>query len=140
MTAELLADAVASTVNLAEVQTKLVSRGWPSEVAWQDAISLIKEAVVFKPEHARLAGDLVARTQPLGLSLGDRACLALAMALNAPVYTTDKSWKNLKLNVPIHSPAKFPAPAAFLLTNDRTHYPLDIAVKSRQRDMPAPHA
>jgi len=102
LTAELLADAVASTVNLAEVQTKLVSRGWPSEVAWQDAISLIKEAVVFKPEHARLAGDLVARTQPLGLSLGDRACLALAMALNAPVYTTDKSWKNLKLNVPIH--------------------------------------
>jgi PIN domain nuclease of toxin-antitoxin system len=102
LTAELLADAVASTVNLAEVQTKLVSRGWPSEMAWQDTISLVKEAEVFKPEHARLAGDLVARTQHLGLSLGDRACLALAIALNAPVYTTDKSWKNLKLPVRIH--------------------------------------
>jgi ribonuclease VapC len=99
---ELLAGAVASTVNLAEVQTKLVTRGWPSEMAWQDANGPINEAVTFELEHARIAGDLVSTTKHLGLSLGDRACLALAIALNAPVYTTDKSWKNLKLNVPIH--------------------------------------
>jgi ribonuclease VapC len=102
LTQELLAGAVASTVNLAEVQTKLVSRGWPSELARQDANGPINEAVTFEPEHARLAGDLVSTTKHLGLSLGDRACLALAMARNAPVYTTDKSWKNLKLNVQIH--------------------------------------
>ncbi len=102
LTEELLARAVASTVNLAEVQTKLVSRGWPSETAWQDANSPIKEAVAFEPEHARMAGDLVARTKHLGLSLGDRACLSLAMALKAPVYTADKSWRNLKLDIRIH--------------------------------------
>jgi len=102
LTEELLAGAVASTVNLAEVQTKLVSRGWPSEVAWQDAHSPIKEAMAFEAEHARLAGDLATRTKHLGLSLGDRACLALAMSLDAPVYTADKSWKNLKLNIRIH--------------------------------------
>ena len=102
LTEELLAGAVASTVNLAEVQTKLVTRGWPSEMAWQDANGPINEAVTFEPEHARLAGDLVSTTKHLGLSLGDRACLALGMALNAPVYTTDKAWKNLKLKVRIH--------------------------------------
>jgi PIN domain nuclease of toxin-antitoxin system len=102
LTEELLAGAVASTVNLAEVQTKLVSRGWSPDLAWQDANGFLSEAVTFEPEHARLAGDLVLTTKHLGLSLGDRACLALAIALDAPVYTTDKSWKNLKLNVPIH--------------------------------------
>jgi PIN domain nuclease of toxin-antitoxin system len=45
---------------------------------------------------------LVAQTRALGLSLGDRACLALGLALKAPVYTADKSWKKLKVNVRIH--------------------------------------
>jgi ribonuclease VapC len=102
LTKELLAGAVASTVNLAEVQTKLVTRGWPPEMAWHDANGPINEAVTFEPEHARLAGDLVSTTKHLGLSLGDRACLALALALDAPVYTADRSWKDLKLTVPIH--------------------------------------
>ncbi len=102
LTGELLSHAVASTVNLAEVQAKLRSRGWPPELAWQDANGPINEAISFEPEHARIAGDLVSVTRHLGLSLGDRACLALALALNAPVYTTDKSWKNLKLKVTVH--------------------------------------
>jgi ribonuclease VapC len=102
LTDELLAGAVASTVNLAEVQAKLLSRGWSSELAWQDANSPIDEAVNFEPKHARMAGDLVSRTKHLSLSLGDRACLALAITLDAPVYTTDKLWKHLKLNVRIH--------------------------------------
>jgi PIN domain nuclease of toxin-antitoxin system len=38
----------------------------------------------------------------LGLSLGDRACLALALELNAPVYTADRAWKNLNLGIRIH--------------------------------------
>jgi ribonuclease VapC len=102
LTGELLTHAVASTVSLAEVHAKLLSRGWPSDLAWQDANGPINEAIRFEPEHARIAGDLVSATKHLGLSLGDRACLALALALNAPVYTTDKSWKNLKLKVLVH--------------------------------------
>jgi hypothetical protein len=41
--------------------------------------------------------SLVAQTRPLGLSLGDRACLAIGLALKAPAYTADKSWKNVKV-------------------------------------------
>jgi ribonuclease VapC len=101
LTPELLSVAAISTVNLAEVHGKLVSRGLSARDAWEAALSPIREAVPFTSEHARLAGDLVAQTRPLGLSLGDRACLALGLALKATVYTADKSWKKLKLGARI---------------------------------------
>jgi PIN domain nuclease of toxin-antitoxin system len=102
LTSDLLARAVASTVNLAEVQTKLVSRGWTSEQAWEDATSPVREVVSFDEGQARIAGDLMIETRHLGLSLGDRACLALGIGLKVPVYTAEKAWKKLKVGVRIH--------------------------------------
>ena len=102
LTPQLLADAVASAVNLAEVHSKLVSSGWSSQEAWEDGTSPVQEVVSFDEEHAKIAGDLIAQTRPLELSLGDRACLALALASKAPVYTADRSWKGLKLKVRVH--------------------------------------
>jgi ribonuclease VapC len=37
-----------------------------------------------------------------GLSLGDRACLALAVNRNAEVFTADKVWEGLDVPVTIH--------------------------------------
>ncbi len=102
ITPEFLTRAVISTVNLAEVQSKLVSSGWPSSVAWADATGSVREVIPFTAEHAQAAGSMVAQTRTLGLSLGDRACLALGLILRAPVYTADRSWKTLKLGVRIH--------------------------------------
>ncbi len=102
LTAEILKDAVISTVNLAEVQSKLIKKGYQPEEAWEDAFSLINSAEPFTSEQARIAGDLITTTEKYGLSLGDRSCLALAIALKAPVYTTEQTWRNLKLGVPIH--------------------------------------
>ena len=102
LTPALLSTATCSTVNLAEVQTKLVSAGGNPEEAWEDTLSPIRDAAPFTAQQARIAGNLVAQTRALGLSLGDRACLALALALQAPVYTADKSWKKLKLGVTVH--------------------------------------
>ena len=99
ITPDLLARAAGSAVNLAEVQTKLVSRGWTSGQAWEDATSPVREVVSFDEEQARIAGDLVAQTRHLGLSLGDRACLALGIALKVPVYTAEKAWKKVKVGV-----------------------------------------
>jgi len=65
-------------------------------------LSPIREAVAFSSEHARLTGVLAAQTRALGLSLGDWACLALGLALKAPVYTADRTWKKLKISVRIH--------------------------------------
>ncbi|HZC23503.1 MAG TPA: type II toxin-antitoxin system VapC family toxin [Candidatus Binatia bacterium] len=102
LTLELLAQATVSTVNLAEVQGKLVSSGWDPEEAWEDASSPVSEVIPFTSEQAKASGTLIAETRALGLSLGDRACLALALDLKAPVYTADRSWKNLKLGIRIH--------------------------------------
>jgi ribonuclease VapC len=99
---ELLSTAATSTINLAEVHGKLVGWGLDSDEAWEAALSPVREAVPFTSEHARLTGDLVAQTRGLGLSLGDRACLALGLTLKAPVYTADRSWKRLKVSVRIH--------------------------------------
>jgi PIN domain nuclease of toxin-antitoxin system len=102
LTPALLSEAVASAVNLAEVHGKLVSRGWASSEAWQDASSPLRGVVPFDENQARIAGDLVRQTASLGLSLGDRACLALGITLKVAVYTADQSWKKLKLGVTIH--------------------------------------
>jgi PIN domain nuclease of toxin-antitoxin system len=102
LTDEILEGAVVSTVNLAEVQTKLVRMGHDPEKAWVDALLLETPPEPYTAEQARIAGTLVSKTQSLGLSLGDRSCLALAITLEAPVYTTEKIWKDLKVGVPIH--------------------------------------
>lgn len=102
LTPEILSAAATSTVNLAEVHGKLVGRGLDPDEAWEATMSPIREAVAFTSDHAKLTGDLVAQTRALGLSLGDRACLALGIALKAPVYTADRSWKKLKVSVRIH--------------------------------------
>ena len=102
LTPQLLSAATSSTVSLAEVQSKLVSRGIKPAEAWEATISPIREGAVFTDEQAKIAGSLVTQTSAFGLSLGDRACLALGITLKAPVYTADRSWKNLKLSIRIH--------------------------------------
>jgi PIN domain nuclease of toxin-antitoxin system len=62
----------------------------------------MQEVVPFNQEHARIAGDLISHTRQHGLSLGDRACLALGMALKGPVYTCEKTWRSLHVAVTIH--------------------------------------
>ena len=102
LTDEILETAIASTDNLAEVQTKLIQKGYDPEEAWEDALMLKEPPEPFTADQAEIAGTLVSKTQSRGLSLGDRSCLALAIALKAPVYTTEQAWRDLKLGVPIH--------------------------------------
>jgi PIN domain nuclease of toxin-antitoxin system len=102
MTDAIMAGAVISTVNLAEVQAKLVKMGHDPDKAWGDALLLDSDPEPFTPDQARIAGSLIAKTEKYGLSLGDRSCLALAIALETPVYTTEQAWRNLKIGIPIH--------------------------------------
>jgi PIN domain nuclease of toxin-antitoxin system len=102
LTADILGRSIASTINVAEVQSKLVKMRNDPEMAWVAALSSVSSVEPYTREHARIAGDLITMTEKYGLSLGDRSCLALAIALNAPVYTTEQLWRELKLGVPIH--------------------------------------
>ena len=85
-------------INLAEVITKLVERGLDRETvhAALNAFPLI--VVPFDEELAYRAGLLRAATRTAGLSLGDRACLALAERLSLPAMTADRAWATLQLD------------------------------------------
>ena len=48
-------------------------------------------------EDGELAAQLWLETRARGLSLGDRACLALALRLKLPALTADRAWASLKL-------------------------------------------
>lgn len=102
LTPELLSGAMTSTVNLAEVQAKLVREGEDPDMAWRVILASGQDAQPFTSDQAKTAGALVKQTKSLGLSLGDRACLALAITLGVPVYTTDRKWKPLRLGVEIN--------------------------------------
>jgi PIN domain nuclease of toxin-antitoxin system len=96
---ESLSEAAVSAVNLAEVISKLSERGMP-EAAIHGAIDgLGLEVHPFDAPAAYSAGMLRRATRGLGLSMGDRACLALGVSLSAPVFTADGSWKRLKVGV-----------------------------------------
>ena len=91
--------AAMSTVNLSEVVAKLSDIGIPEEVI-REAISVLGIAIVdFDTALAYDVGLLRPLTRQAGLSLGDRACLALARRLDLPAVTTDRVWENLSLGV-----------------------------------------
>jgi ribonuclease VapC len=92
--------AVISTVNLAEVFSRVADRGEdPAKLAAElTQIGLLDGAITVEPFTAADAID-AARLRPLtrdaGLSLGDRACLALARRLDAPALTADTDWQGV---------------------------------------------
>ena len=90
-----------STVNVAEVHARLLRRGTANDLAWEEILDLDCELIPFTPEQARIAAELIPITRPFGLSLGDRACLALAIERKARVYTTDRAWASLSLGIEI---------------------------------------
>ena len=102
LTPALMRGAIISAVNAAEVQTKLVAGGGDPEQTWQYIISLVSHVEPFDEDQAKMSGALVKQTKPLGMSLGDRACIALGKALHLPVYTTDRAWTKVKAGVRIH--------------------------------------
>ncbi len=61
-------------------------------------LSLGCKVSAFGHDLAILAGQLRPMTKFLGLSLGDRACLALGWQLGLPILTADKQWMQIKMN------------------------------------------
>lgn len=72
------------------------------ENAIRQALSDIElEILPFDAALAHHTGILRVQTRSLGLSLGDRACIALGHRLGVPVLTTDKEWKHLETGVEV---------------------------------------
>ena len=88
----ILRGATISTVNIAEVLSKLSDRGG-------DLGSLVLPEVLaiepFTADDARVTSGLRPATRDKDVSLGDRACLALGLRLALPVLTADRAWRDL---------------------------------------------
>ena len=93
--------AAISTVNLSEVIAKLADAGIPEEDIRQILSNLNLEVIDFNEEQALKAGMLRPNTKSIGLSFGDRACLALGIILNQPVLTTDRLWGSINVGVEV---------------------------------------
>ena len=94
-------ESLMSTVNLVEVLAVLVRDGFAQQRALAEIVSLGIEFVPFSRSHAELSASLFPATRHLGLSLGDRACLALAVERDVPVMTADRAWADLDIGVPV---------------------------------------
>ncbi|MBX6423471.1 type II toxin-antitoxin system VapC family toxin [Thermosulfurimonas sp. F29] len=92
---------VISAVNWSEVLYKCLSWGVDIQGLREDLEALGLSIEPFTLQDAELAAGLWPQTRSLGLSLGDRACLALGLRLGLPVITADRSWKNLRLDIEV---------------------------------------
>jgi len=96
-----LEDCCLSTVNLSEVIGRFVRDGHDAEAVLNKLLSTPIEIVPFSPQQAGIAALLLPLGKPLGLSLADHACLALAMTRQTPVLTADTVWQELNLSIDI---------------------------------------
>ena len=99
--AERLDDAIISSVNFCEILVVVSRKGFKQEQTIENLKATFRHIVDFDKEQATIAATLDSSTKGYGLSLGDRACLALAKHKNLPVLTADKVWKKLKVGVDI---------------------------------------
>ena len=93
----LLERAAISAVNLSEVLQKALAAGVSTDGLEADLDVAGVRVYPFDAEDAVYAAELWAGTRKLGLSLGDRACLALAKRLQIPAYTADRVWAQVKV-------------------------------------------
>jgi|SRR5436305_2634614 len=98
---ELLETAVISSVNWTEVAQKTLDKQAEVEGLRQELEALGLEVLPFTAALAETTAHLRSATRQAGLSLGDRACLALAAVLGLPALTTDRIWPDLGLPIEI---------------------------------------
>jgi len=95
----LLPYSIMSTINVAEVIAELDKKlDITPEESKEMIHTMIDQFIPFDFNQAIEVGCLRKITRKFGLSLGDRACIALGIKLNLPVYTADKAWEGLQIN------------------------------------------
>ena len=99
--AQALPSAVIGATNLAEVVTKLRERGLSVEEVDEVLGGFHLDIRPLTPAQAYATGHLRPATRAVGLSLGDRACLALAAELGVPALTADQAWAGAEIGVTV---------------------------------------
>lgn len=99
--ASALDSACLSTVNLSEVVGRFVRDGHDGGQVMARLTRSPIEIVPFDAEQARIAAGLLPATRSHGLSLADRACLALALTRGVPVLSADRVWGEIEEGVEV---------------------------------------
>lgn len=89
--------AVMSALNHSEVLQKFAQLGGSVDLAEALIGGLAVQVVPFDRELSIAAAALWEHTRAHGLSLADRACLALAQATGAVAVTADRAWAKVDL-------------------------------------------
>ena len=88
-------DCVISSVNMAEVGTRLLDLGLPIHELGRGIAQFNVDVIDFNQEQALACAALRPLTKSAGLSLGDRACIALAQLMQGCVVTSDRAWLDI---------------------------------------------
>lgn len=90
--------AAISAVNLQEVVKELSLSGLDAEVVRELMAELRLDIRAHDAEGAYAAAALHEHTKQYGRGLGDRSCMALAIALGVPAVTADREWRKVKVD------------------------------------------
>jgi ribonuclease VapC len=101
LVAPLLDGAVISTVNWSEVLARYVDLGLEIGGREGEIEALGVSLAPFTPRHSEIAAGLLPLTRKAGLSLGDRACLALALDLGGRPVTADRAWARIDVGLAV---------------------------------------
>lgn len=96
-----LRGSLVSSVNWSEVVQKVRAQDRDTSQLAQLFTGLGVTLVPFALETAERAAALYGETQAFGLSLGDRACLALGLETGRMVYTADQRWTEIPLEITV---------------------------------------
>ncbi len=99
--AAILPGACISAVNLSETLGKMVEHGKPLEATSYQIQRLGIPVIPFDDEQAKITASLWKSTRTIGMSLGDRSCLALAIKTSLPALTTERDSGKCGLNIEI---------------------------------------
>lgn len=91
-------DCVISSVNMAEVATRLLDLGLPIHELQRAVAQFGVDVIDFNQEQALACAALRPMTKSAGLSLGDRACLALAKLMDGIAVTADQAWQDMRIS------------------------------------------
>lgn len=94
----ILSNVIMSAINVSECLTVLARHGIPVNETNSLINDIVKSIIPFDLQQAKLAAELSPLTKHKGLSLGDRACIALGQSSKSTIFTADKIWKELNLS------------------------------------------
>jgi ribonuclease VapC len=88
-------ECVISSVNVAELASKLIDLGLPLMELPHAIAQFNVDVIDFSHEQAILSAQMRPLTKAIGLSLGDRACIALTKSLDGCAVTADRAWLDI---------------------------------------------